>query len=152
MKRELCEQFEPKTAGWFGRSAPFALDSGFAEGAKRFESGTPSFISIYAADAALKPPLEAEPDRIKPYLRRLAAFSLQYGAEKGLKITGPNTVHNRTSLISVYAEEAARVESLLREKHIIVSKRNNVIRIAPHFYNTKEEIGFVMDEIAAIVG
>ncbi|EQM25863.1 aminotransferase class V-fold PLP-dependent enzyme [Bacillus licheniformis] len=152
MKRELCEQFEPKTAGWFGRSAPFALDSGFAEGAKRFVSGTPSFISIYAADAALKLLLEAEPDRIEPYLRQLAAFSLQYGAEKGLKITGPNTVHNRTSLISVYAEEAARVESLLREKHIIVSKRNNVIRIAPHFYNTKEEIGFVMDEIAAIVG
>ncbi|MCY8092948.1 aminotransferase class V-fold PLP-dependent enzyme [Bacillus haynesii] len=152
MKREFCGQFEPKTAGWFGRNTPFALNSGFAEGAKRFESGTPAFISIYAADAALKLLLEAEPDRIEPYLRQLAAFSLQYGAKKGLKIKGPGTVHNRTSLISVYAEEAGRIESLLREKHIIVSARNNIIRIAPHFYNTKEEIGFVMDEIAALLG
>ncbi|MDE1376906.1 hypothetical protein [Bacillus licheniformis] len=44
------------------------------------------------------------------------------------------------------------MDDILRKKHIIGSAGNNVIRIAPHFYNTKEEIGFVMDEMAALFG
>ncbi|MGN9866562.1 aminotransferase class V-fold PLP-dependent enzyme [Bacillus swezeyi] len=154
IKRELSEQFQPKMTGWFGKDKPFAFDlhhSGFAEGAKRFETGTPSFIGLYAAEAALKLLLEAAPVQIESYLQKLARFSLQYGKEKGLQIIGPQTVHNRTSLISIRSEQASRIESLLREKNIITSSRNDVIRIAPHFYNTKEEIEHTIDAIAALM-
>lgn len=50
IKRELAEQFKPQMTGWFGkdRDSAFELfDSRFAAGAKRFETGTPSFASTF---------------------------------------------------------------------------------------------------------
>ncbi|MEC1437954.1 aminotransferase class V-fold PLP-dependent enzyme [Bacillus sonorensis] len=154
IKRELAEQFKPQMTGWFGkdRDSAFELfDSRFAAGAKRFETGTPSFAGLYAADAALKILLEAGTDRIGSYLRKLAGFSLQYAAEKGLQIAGPQTVEGRTSLISVYAEDAAGIEAKLRRKNIITSARKDIIRIAPHFYSTKDEMKYAIDEISALL-
>lgn len=154
IKRELAEQFKPQMTGWFGkdRDSAFELfDSRFAAGAKRFETGTPSFAGLYAADAALKILLETGTDRIGSYLRKLAGFSLQYAAEKELQIAGPQTVEGRTSLISVYAEDAAGIEAKLRRKNIITSARKDIIRIAPHFYSTKDEMKYAIDEISALL-
>ncbi|QHZ45609.1 aminotransferase class V-fold PLP-dependent enzyme [Bacillus sp. NSP9.1] len=154
VRRELCEQLRPKVTGWFGKSRPSSFDllhSGFAEGAKRFETGTPSFIGLYAADAALKLLLEAGPEEIEAYLQKLARFSLQYGADKGLQIIGPQNLHNRSSLASFRVKDATQIEALLREKNIITSARNGAVRIAPHFYNTKEDIAHAVDELAALI-
>jgi selenocysteine lyase/cysteine desulfurase len=46
---------------------------------------------------------------------------------------------------------ASEVEMRLKEKNIVVSARKDVIRIAPHFYNTKEEIKYAIDELIALI-
>ncbi|MEC3607606.1 aminotransferase class V-fold PLP-dependent enzyme [Bacillus glycinifermentans] len=154
VRRGLSRKFKPQMTGWFGRDGKSAFDlfdSRFAEGAKRFETGTPSFAGLYAADAALEILLEAGADRIDAYLRKLAGFALEYGAEKGLRIAGPQTVRNRSSLISIYAGDAAGIGAVLRERNVITAARKDVIRIAPHFYNTEEDIKQAIDEISALL-
>ncbi|MEK4220743.1 hypothetical protein N1I86_01290 [Bacillus sp. FSL W8-0116] len=39
----------------------------------------------------------------------------------------------------------------MKERNIIVSARNDVIRIAPHFYNTQDEIRQAIDELTMVL-
>ncbi|WP_047154720.1 aminotransferase class V-fold PLP-dependent enzyme [Aneurinibacillus tyrosinisolvens] len=154
VKKELAGQLKPRVTGWLGQEKASAFDIHhpvFAAGTRRFERGTPSFISVYAAYEALKLLLEIDICNIELYLKELAQFTLDYGQEKGLHIIGPLSTENKTSLTSFYVENASKVEGLLREKNILVSARKDVIRIAPHFYNTKDEIQYTIKELAGLI-
>lgn len=122
-----------------------------ATGTRRFETGTPSFISVYAAYEALKLLLGVGIGKIEFYLKELTQFTIHYGTEKGLHLSGPLSTDNRTSLMSFHVENASKVEGMLRDKKIIVSARKDVIRIAPHFYNIKDEIKYAIDELAILI-
>ena len=145
LKKELAEQFKPRVTGWLGQEQTSKFDiynPSFAAGTRRFETGTPPFISIYAAYEAIKLLLDVGISDIETYLKELTQFTMQYGREKGLHLIEPSSANNRTSLLSFKVESASKVETLLRNKKIIVSARKDVIRIAPHFYNIKDEIKY----------
>lgn len=154
IKKELVEQLQPRVTGWMGQEHTSSFDiynPVFAKGARRFETGTPSFISIYAACEALKLLLEVEISNIETQLQDLTQFTIHYGQEKGLHLLGPLSTKNRTSLISFRIENASKVEAMLRDKKIIVAARKDVIRIAPHFYNIKDDIKRAIDEIVILI-
>ncbi|WP_420769017.1 hypothetical protein ACNR9V_09605 [Parageobacillus thermoglucosidasius] len=57
----VCEQWKPRVTGWFGQAnhSQFAVRQlTHVPGARRFETGTPSFISASAASAAIRLLLE----------------------------------------------------------------------------------------------
>jgi kynureninase len=64
---------------------------------------------------------------------------------------GPLSADQRGSMTAFCAENAGRIESIMRERNIIVSARNDVIRIAPHFYNTQDEIRRAIDELKTVL-
>ncbi|MCM3768313.1 aminotransferase class V-fold PLP-dependent enzyme [Neobacillus niacini] len=151
MKKELAEKLEPRVTGWFGQENVTKFDifnSVFAPGARRFETGTPSFISIYAAYEALNLLLKVGIHNIQSYLKKLAEFTRGFGIQKGLQITGPLSTECSSGLTSFYIGNAPEVEGILREKNIIVSARKDVIRMAPHFYNTKDELEYAITELS----
>jgi selenocysteine lyase/cysteine desulfurase len=43
------------------------------------------------------------------------------------------------------------IEAELLKRHIIVSARSDVIRIAPHFFSTPEDITSTLSELAAVM-
>ncbi|NME97737.1 aminotransferase class V-fold PLP-dependent enzyme [Aneurinibacillus aneurinilyticus] len=154
IKKNLAERMEPRVTGWLGqkKTAMFDICKIAPEvGARRFETGTPSFISMYAAHAALELLHNVGVHNIYAYLQEVTRFALAYGREKGLCISGPQSAEYRSSLISFYVGNASEVEMRLKEKNIVVSARKDVIRIAPHFYNTKEEIKYAIDELIALI-
>jgi selenocysteine lyase/cysteine desulfurase len=140
--------------GWFGQSNHSKFDIHQltqAPGARRFETGTPSFISAYAATAAIRLLLEIGVENISSYLNQLAQFALDYGQEKGLQVADPRSADQRGAMTAFYVENAGRIESIMKERNIIVSARNDVIRIAPHFYNTQDEVRQAIDELATVL-
>ncbi|NUK30498.1 aminotransferase class V-fold PLP-dependent enzyme [Parageobacillus sp. VR-IP] len=154
MKTELAEKWKPRVTGWFGQANHSKFDIHQltpAPGARRFETGTPSFISAYAATAAICLLLEIGVENISSYLNELAQFTLDYGQEKGLQVVGPLSADQRGAMTAFYAENAGRIESIMKERNIIVSARNDVIRIAPHFYNTQDEVRRAIDELATVL-
>ncbi|TYR81873.1 aminotransferase class V-fold PLP-dependent enzyme [Priestia megaterium] len=153
IKREVAEQFQPRVTGWLGQhpSSAFEIDQfALAQGAKRFETGTPSFISIYAANEAIKLLHKVGVSHIESYLEELTQFALNCGENKGLRIAGPLSIKERTSLTSFYVKNAQEAERVLRAKNILVSARKDVVRIAPHFYTEKAEIQYAIDELAKL--
>ncbi|MDE3839106.1 aminotransferase [Bacillus methanolicus] len=154
IKKELAENLKPRVTGWLGQEKTSEFDiyhPVFAAGARRFETGTPSFISVYAAYEAIKLLLEVGIDNIQSYLKELTRFTLHYGQEKGLHIIGPLSTKCRSSMTSFYVENASKIEGFLREKNIVVSARKDVIRIAPHFYNTKDELEYAIAELSNLI-
>lgn len=150
ISKERIERFKPRLTGWLGQESASRFDIAHpvpAAGARRFETGLPSFISIFAANAALKLLLEIGVTNIQTYMNELLDFSVEYGRSKGLHIRIPDEGGTLPSLLAVEVADVSAVERRLRSRNMIVSARKDVIRVAPHFYNTAEEVRRVLDEL-----
>jgi selenocysteine lyase/cysteine desulfurase len=81
VKKELANRLEPFFTGWFGRVNPFAFDIkhlDYAEGARRFEAGTPPMISAYAANAALEMLNAIGVKKVEEYLQALSLTAIAH--------------------------------------------------------------------------
>jgi selenocysteine lyase/cysteine desulfurase len=149
VRKELANELKPKASAWFGRENGFGVSS-YAEGARRFQTGTPAFISVYAAAAALSLLNQIGMSRIRDHIKAVIADACQYAAEKGLKLAGAPS-GPQPGMVSIRDERASETAALLKKKNVICAPRDNVIRLAPHFYNTKGELRYAIDELAAIL-
>ncbi|WP_420998571.1 aminotransferase class V-fold PLP-dependent enzyme [Brevibacillus sp. H7] len=154
VRKELANQLEPTITGWFGRINPFAFDIkqlDYAHGARRFETGTPPMISAYAANAALEMLNAIGVDKVETYLQALSSKAVSHAREKGLTVLSPMEVEQKAANTAIYVPQAGKAEALMKEKGFIVSARNDVIRIAPHFYNTEEDVVAAIDTLASVL-
>lgn len=148
VRRDLAEQMRPRVTGWFGQADPFAFDGttvAYAPGARRFDGGTAPMINGFAARAALNVILRVGVERIEAHLRALSAYGLAYARERGLEIRGPLDARQRGSNLAVAVPDAHALEERMRKEGFIVSARADVIRIAPHFYNSAEDVRDAID-------
>lgn len=81
-------------------------------------------------------------------MSELLDFSVEHGRRKGLHIRVPYRGGTLPSLLAVEVADVSAVERRLRSQNMIVSARKDVIRVAPHFYNTAEEVRRIIDELA----
>jgi len=155
VRRELAEQIRPRVTGWFGQADPFAFDGTtiqYAPGARRFDSGTAPMINGFAARAALNVILRVGVERIEAHLQALGAFGLDYARARGLEVRGPQDARQRGSNLAVAVPDAHALEERMREEGFIVSARADVIRIAPHFYNSADDVRDAIDCLVDLLG
>ncbi|MBP0640048.1 aminotransferase class V-fold PLP-dependent enzyme [Cupriavidus sp. AcVe19-6a] len=154
VKGAVARQWEPRNTGWFGRSNPFSFDIrtlDFSDHAARFNTGTPPIICAYAAQAGMKLLNEIGSRSIDAYLQHLSLVGREEARLLGLAVAGPIDPGLRGSVISVQISEAAKVEKAMKAAGYIVSARNDVIRVAPHFYNTEDEVVCALRELSKLV-
>ena len=155
VRQALIEQLHPAVTGWFGRANPFAFQTktlDWAPTARRFDTGTPPLISAYVARAGLSIINEIGPANIQAWTDRLAQRLLDGALARGLTIHGSTDIRQKApSTAFVCPGDSHRVEARLRERGILASARGPVIRLAPHFYNTLEEIDVALDALAEIL-
>jgi len=84
-------------------------------------------------------------------LKELSSFTKEFGLQSGLLINRPFDTEITSGITSFYMANASEIEQRLKEKNILVSARNDVIRVAPHFYNTKEEVAYAITELSKFV-
>lgn len=151
VNKNLADTLQPSTTGWFSRVNPFAFDHkllDYADGTRRFDTGTPMMINAYAAHAGISLLNEIGVSSIKSYLDELSTIAINTAKKHRLAIASPIEVSKKGSNTAIRVENASELEQFLKSKKMIVSARNDVIRIAPHFYNTAEEIARVIEEVA----
>jgi selenocysteine lyase/cysteine desulfurase len=143
IKKEISEQLSPSTIGWFGQKNPFDFNLKsleLAESTQRFNTGTPPVVNAYIADAALSLINGIGIKAIEHHLYNLSSYTLETATQMGFQIASPLDLQTKGASTAIYVKDANRIENLLKEQGIIVSARKDVIRIAPHIYNTKEDI------------
>ena len=62
----------------------------------------------------------------------------------------PSDLSCKSAITALHVGDAASVEQKLAREGFIVSARNDVIRIAPHFYNTEEEVAGAVRAVARV--
>ncbi len=139
----LAARLTPSVTGWFGRTNPFEfaprkLD--FPPNAGRFNTGTPPMMCGAAARAGMQLLNEIGVPAIESWLEQLSAAAIEEAARLKLSVASPLDPRAKGGNTAIRIENAAKVEALMLQAGYVVSARNDVIRIAPHFYNTVDEV------------
>ncbi|MEO5814842.1 MAG: aminotransferase class V-fold PLP-dependent enzyme [Gemmatimonadaceae bacterium] len=153
VRRELIDSLHPSVTGWFGRVDPFAfkvkgLD--WSENASRFDTGTPPIINLYVARAGMEIINAIGVANIRAWHEVLARRLIDGGVERGLTVFGPTDVTHKTASTAFVVEDSRAVEEAMRAKGVIPSARGPVIRLAPHYYSTLEDVDRALDVLASV--
>lgn len=152
----LIERLEPRVTGWFGRRDPFAFDPetvDWSHTAARFDVGTPPIPNAYASRAGMELLLEVGPERVRERTLELTDALIRGGRERGLELVGPAdpALHNPTVAFRCPGGDAHAVEAAMRERGVLGSARGSVLRLAPHFYSTREDVDRSLEALAATI-
>ena len=151
VRKELIDQLEPSFIGWFSQKNPFGFGPeklDFTESADRFQSGTWAVPSIYAGITGMKTILSIGINTVRSRIERLTERAIKTGEEYGLKTITPKDVKERGAIVSFIVKNAHELEGRLKLSKIFTSSRDIGLRLAPHFYNTAEEIDSAIESIS----
>ena len=152
----VVERLRPARSGWRSMRDPFqwtAYDLTWNQGARRFESGTLNAYGIVALGGSLEVLLKVGAEEIEPRVLALADL-----AARGLEGLGFSVVSSRrrgeTSGIVTAVPPGRNAQDLIKpldQRGIVVAARAGRLRIAPHFYNTADEIERCLGELAELI-
>jgi selenocysteine lyase/cysteine desulfurase len=156
VKDELIEKFEPPFVGWASVNPKVFETIDFwdicnlhlSKTASRFEVGTPSRISLIGAIEAMKMLLNFGLENIQKRISHVTDHLIETIRDAGFKLETPTEPQCRSGIVHFKIDKAQKTVDKLTKKGIIVAARSHGIRVSPHYYNTKEEIDKLMNEIA----
>ncbi|MBU3739608.1 MAG: aminotransferase class V-fold PLP-dependent enzyme, partial [Rhodoferax sp.] len=149
----LAAELRPATTGWFGRVNPFAFDIrtlDYADGARRFDTGTPPYINAFAAQAGMALLNGLGLARIEAWLQHLSALAVAEAERLGLPLASPRDPARKGATTAIRVPDSPTVERRMAEAGYVVSARGPMIRIAPHFYNTEDEVAGALAALARL--
>lgn len=149
----LADELHPALTGWFGRKDPFAFDPrlDWADGARRLDLGTPPVMEAYVARAAMAWLLEIGLDAVGAWTRTLSRHMVEGGRARGLEILGPADTEQKAPTTAFRCADGHAAEVALRGRGIIASARGPALRLAPHFFNTFEDVDRALDALADVL-
>lgn len=149
----LTESLHPTVTGWFGRANPFAFDAtmlDWAEGASRFDTGTPPIVNAYIARAGMDVITSIGVGNIRAWHEVLAERLRDGGKERGLRLYGTGDLSRKTANSAFLVDDSHVIEGEMRARGVLPSARGPVIRLAPHFYNTIDDVDTALDLLAEL--
>ena len=144
ISKRVLEDIHPAVVGWDSvvDSADYGnYDFTLKPDATRFEEGSLNTLGIYAFGAALALLEEEGIDHIEKRVLYLGDCILEYLRHSKFKILSSTEPGERSGSVCFAGEiDYKKLAVFLRERNVIVSVRDNFVRLSPHFYNTEEEI------------
>jgi selenocysteine lyase/cysteine desulfurase len=154
VRPELAERLEPAVTGWFGREDPFSFRADvltWASGARRFDTGTPPVLNAYIARAGIELLQSFGIDAIRSWTDELSRRLVEGGARRGLRLHGTHDVASKTPLTAfVCPGDSQDAERRMRERGIVASSRGTVVRLAPHFYSSVDDVETSLDALKEV--
>lgn len=155
VRPDLLTTLQPKITGWFAHPQPFAFDMEhfeLREDRYRLANGTPAIAALYAIQPGVDILAQVGIDAIRANSMRQTAHLIALADAAGYPINSPRDPATRGGTITLQPPHAYEVSRELLARQIVIDYREGAgIRIAPHFYNTDEEIDAVMQAIADIL-
>jgi kynureninase len=154
VRPDVLKTLQPKITGWFAHQRPFAFEPEMTlrEDAYRLANGTPGIASLYAIQPGVEVVGRVGVDNIRQKSIRQTALAIQLAEEAGYLVNSPRDVERRAGTVTVRPDHAYEVSRELVARGFVVDYREGAgIRVAPHFYNSDEEIRATMEAIGSIL-
>jgi len=127
----------------------------FTGDARRFEPAVPNFAGLFGANESLQLLLEVGPAAIE---RRIFALLDDLAPElegRGYRVVSSRRAAERSSLLTFACPPGVDSAALAREldqRAVHCSRREGLIRVSPHFYNSSADIQRLLDCLPAAGG
>ncbi|MDF1612709.1 MAG: aminotransferase class V-fold PLP-dependent enzyme [Stygiobacter sp.] len=148
---ELQNRLVQESVGWLSVKNEndflnYKLD--LKDTAERFQNGTVNSLAVCLFDASLDLFIETGISYIQNEVRNNSSYLIKKLSEIGVHPILHNVDENHLSgIVSFQHKNNNELFEKLILRKIICAMREGYIRLSPHFYNTKDEIDFVVNEI-----
>ncbi len=143
-RKELTQKLNPPLIGWKCMEDEYDYDHinfCLKQNALKFEEGSLSVMGIIALGAAVDLLLEIGIDRICERILNFGELIVEEATKRGLELLSPEKREDRSGIHAIKGDfDSKAVRDALKAEGILVNVRGRAIRIAPHFYNTEEEL------------
>jgi kynureninase len=148
IRPSLLPRLEPAATGWIASADPLAFEpaTSWAKDARRFAAGTPAVLPSLMSRPGLTIVREIGMDAIRARSLARTDRIIARADEAGLPVATPRTWDRRGGIVALRFPGDDTVARALIAQGFVCSYRGG-IRIAPHFYNTDEEVECFMDEL-----
>jgi cysteine desulfurase/selenocysteine lyase len=151
IRSELIPEFEPLLPGWmsfestqdFTRLTDYHYD--MLGDARRFETGTLAFQDFVGFHKSVELLLEIGGDAIWQHIRELTGALITWAQSREVKLVSSIEEERRSGIVCIRPTEPDRVMKMLSEAEVQCAYREGAIRLAPHWYNTTDEIERVIE-------
>ena len=140
------DRIGPTLVGWTSVPDPedyFNFDQEWNRGALAWETGTVPTALIHGLEASLKLLTEMGIDRIAAYLEQLTDYLCDRLTDRDYQIVSSRRPGEKSQIVCIRHLRGLTPMALyaqLKQRNIITAPRGDRLRIAPHLYNTREEI------------
>ena len=148
---EVREALVPTQTGWFADEDIFAMsiaDYSPHASARRFDAGTPPVPSLYAGVAGISLVEEAGVPAIEAHVAGLVDRLLDGLDALGATVATPRDPRRRGPLVCVRARDVGELVEALAADRIVVSSREDKLRVALHLYNVEEDVDILLAALA----
>jgi cysteine desulfurase / selenocysteine lyase len=155
VRDELVSQLEPHDVSWmavrdsddFSRLVNYDLT--WRDDARKFEFITLPYQDIACMNASLELLHELGLDAIEQHITTLTDEIVAWAASQpNVELVTPSSPRHRAGIVAVRPPDAVNASARLKAAKVAHSLREGSIRLAPHCYNTIEEIRRALEIIA----
>jgi kynureninase len=154
VRPELARTLRPSFIGWAAHESPFEFATGavrYAGSPERFQSGTPNVPSLFSARAGYEIVGAIGVEAIRARSLALTRRLIDAARAAGFRLNTPDADHERGGSVIVDVPDGASVAEALIRRGVIVDHRPGAgIRMAPHFYNTDQDIDRAIEALCDI--
>lgn len=135
----------PALTGWFADKQPFAFAQSpepHSSVRRRFLTGTTPIAPLYHGIEGLKIMLQLGLDNVAEDILSKVQTMVSILSHGGIKIVSPVEGERMSAMIVLEVEEADKLREYLsaNENVFTDARRNTYLRLAPHIYNSPEEV------------
>ncbi len=147
VSENLQQAIKRHYVGWLSVREPWKLfdtDQQLDPTARRFELGTPNFSGLIGLRASLEMLFETGPQKAARQIRRLTDHLIETFREwDDVSLLTPVQWEERAGIVTInlpdHIDNQKFIQSL-KDQNLYIALRENNLRLAPHYYNTMEEI------------
>jgi cysteine desulfurase/selenocysteine lyase len=144
ISKDVNDLIHPERVGWksvIQEEDFFPLQFDLKPDALRFEPGTMNVAGIYALGAAVELLLEVGIENAFERVLGLNDLIFEGLKNRNAVIVTPMGKGERSGIISfIPASDPKTLYRFLTERKIMVSLRDHLIRLSPHFYNNRDDV------------
>ncbi|MEM4716975.1 MAG: aminotransferase class V-fold PLP-dependent enzyme [Candidatus Caldarchaeum sp.] len=154
VRKELIDDLKPSAVSWFSQRDPFLFgreQMDYRPDAKRFEMGTWSVVSMYAAAAGMSIIHEVGVDKIWERVSKLRDYFRDEALAAGLEPLSPVEKPLGPTISMHVGPKSHDVELAMRRRRVITSARGPGLRFAHHFFNNKADVDEALETLSKVL-
>jgi cysteine desulfurase / selenocysteine lyase len=153
VREELTRELDPAVVGWLAMksSEDFTrmvdYDFKYYDDARRFQINTLPAQDFAGLNASLEMLLELGPENVELHIEGIVSEAVSWAQANGdeVRLVTPADPARRAGVLAIAPRDPVGASAALNEAKISHSLREGAIRLSPHCFNTREEMGRALE-------